>query len=127
MKRFSVKLVVPLAVLALAGCSTTPAPDSTARQIVGTWGSKTEGEPFLTFGESGKVLGNDGCNVLNASWKEAGGTITLGDMAMSLMACPGVDSWLNMAATAKIDGNNLHLFDANGKKIGQLPGGAENN
>jgi hypothetical protein len=37
------------------------------------------------------------------------------------MACEGVTPWLNLAVTAKVDGDSLLVYRGDGTKIGSLP------
>ena len=42
----------------------------------------------LTFGQDGQVSGNLGCNGFSGGYEMKGGTIVLGALASTLMACP---------------------------------------
>ena len=118
MKRFAALLLVLLAAWGLAGCATTPGPGGSS--VVGQWGGVPDGSPVLIFSGEGSFTGNDGCNSLTGAWKQADDTITLDNMAMTLMACEGVDTWLSRASTVKVKGMNLMVFDAQGGEIGVL-------
>lgn len=120
MKRMTALLMLPLALLALAGCGSTP--EAGAKSVVGQWGGVPEQSPELDFAEAGTFTGNDGCNSMNGSWTQEGETVTLGATATTLMACDGVDTWLSLATTAKIDGANLNVFNKDGQQIGVLAG-----
>lgn len=119
--------------LALTGCTgsgdtrsqdATPGIDSATdlgTQALGSWGSVDDGEPNLTLVEDGTYTGNDGCNQLIGSFTASGDTITFGkDGAMTLMACPDVDDWLNDMSTGKIVNNALEISNAAGDVIGTL-------
>lgn len=98
--------------------------DSPDLSVLGTWGTPDEPQtPWLQFEDDGTVGGNDGCNSLGGDYSVTDSLITFGDMHMTLMACPGVDDWLNQASTAEISGDSLVLFDSSGNEIGTLPRG----
>ena len=107
-----------VAALGLAGCATAPGQEGAS--VVGQWGGVPDGAPVLVFSGEGTVTGNDGCNTLTGSWKQANDVITLENMATTLMACEGVDTWLSRASTVKVHGMNLMVFDAQDKEIGVL-------
>ncbi|GAA1497800.1 META domain-containing protein [Paeniglutamicibacter kerguelensis] len=118
MKRIAALLLVLAASLGLAGCATTQGQDGSS--VVGQWGGVPANSPVLVFSGEGSFTGNDGCNTLTGSWKQADDAITLENMAATLMACAGVDTWLSHASTVKVDGTKLMVFDAQGKEIGVL-------
>lgn len=118
MKRIAALLLVLVAALGLGGCATSPGQDGSS--LVGQWGGVPDGAPVLVFSGEGSFTGNDGCNTLTGSWKQANDVVTLENMATTLMACEGVDTWLSRASTAKIEGMNLTVFDAQGGEIGVL-------
>lgn len=101
--------------LALGGCSSAPG------TVVGTWGDPdANAKPWMTFEEDGSYSGNDGCNGLGGNWTEEGGTVDLGQMRSTLMFCEGVDTWLSLAAEAKLDGDTLTFTGQDGSEIGEL-------
>jgi len=103
------------ALLALLGaCASTPASPE------GTWGSGGDGEPQLVLEPNGVLSGTDGCNRLMGSWQFAGGTVEFGEVATTLMACEGVDTWLAGLSTGRVDGATLRILDADGVEIGSL-------
>lgn len=89
--------------------------------VVGQWGGMAEGSPVLWFVSSGQFTGNDGCNTLGGTWVASGSGIELKDLTMTLVACPGMDTWLSSAATVQVKGDTLRVSNANGKQIGTLP------
>ena len=99
--------------LLLPGCSSATSP-------VDDWGVDEPGQPQLTLSEDGRVSGTDGCNRLMGSWEEAGDSIQLSEIASTLMACEGVDTWLSGAQSLKVDGDTLHVFAAGGRELGTL-------
>lgn len=104
--------------LGASGCAQQQgdAPES----VVGQWVQKTNTATMLDIAEDSTFTGNDGCNSLNGTWSEKDQVITLGNTAMTLMACEGVDTWLSKAKTAEIDGHSLKISDAQGQEIGVL-------
>ena len=107
-----------VAALALAGCA---APAST---VAGTWHEQPapdNGEvPELVLAADGGLSGTDGCNSLAGGWAASGSTVTFGDVAMTLMACEDVDTWLMDLSTGTISGDTLTILDASGATIGEL-------
>lgn len=99
--------------LLLTGCAAEGGAD-----VAGNWGEQDG--PFLTFEEGGMLTGNDGCNQLSGSWSQDGDTIEFLDVATTLMACEGVDTWLNGLSTAEVSGTALQVFDESGAEIGSL-------
>ncbi|AGF73150.1 hypothetical protein A605_10750 [Corynebacterium halotolerans YIM 70093 = DSM 44683] len=105
--------------LLLCGCDSPPGED--APDPEGTWGSREPGHPELTLEADGRAHGTDGCNQFTGSWYLADTEITFVDMTSTLMACENVDDWFADAATATIDDDTMHCFDAAGREIGTLP------
>lgn len=110
-------LVAAAALLAsCADSSGSPAPS-----VEGSWGDVSDSSaPSLDFAAGGRVSGTDGCNRLMGHWTQDGATVTLIDMASTMMFCQEIDTWLSTAATAEIDGETLALFNENGDQIGTL-------
>ena len=110
------------------GDEPSPEPTETAKSLttntlVGTWGSTGEQEPNLVFDAEGGLTGSDGCNRLVGSWSMDGDSVVLSDIASTLMACEGVDTWLSGAASASLvagDDDELQIFDSAKKEIGTL-------
>lgn len=101
--------------LTLTSCS------ASGGSVLGTWGDETlQGSPALTFEKDGSVSGTDGCNRIFGSYESKGKEVSFGQLASTMMYCEGVDEWLGEAATAKVDGQELHVFDASGNEIGVL-------
>ena len=91
--------------------------------LIGTWGSTDDRKPNLTFEEGGTVNGSDGCNRLVGGWSLENETVTLTNLAGTLMACEGVDTWLRDAASAVLAGDDddeLSVLDSDGTEIGTL-------
>ncbi|UTX52092.1 META domain-containing protein [Leucobacter aridicollis] len=112
--RIKALVVAGIALFALTSCSASSA-DAT-----GTWGEEADGQPHLVLEEGGKLSGTDGCNRLSGGWEQDGEVIIFGEVAMTLMACPDVDTWLMDLDTARIDGDALLVSDASGAEIGSL-------
>jgi len=110
--------VAALGVLALVGCA------APATGPVGTWTSSTSGStddtPRLVVGQDGSVTGDDGCNAFEGRWDPADAQIAFSDVASTLMACDGVDTWLSGLATAIVDGDTMTIQDGAGATIGEL-------
>jgi heat shock protein HslJ len=110
--------------LVLAGCSGSPGADGSpsvaAHTTVGSWGSQKQGEPSLTIAEDGAFNGTDGCNSMSGKGTFDGDTFAFGDFISTMMACPGVDTWLSHASTATADGRKLVVKDSAGTRIGTL-------
>jgi heat shock protein HslJ len=104
--------------LATAGCAAGSSSDS----FVGTWGdADSDSAPSLTIEQDGTFSGTDGCNRLAGTATFDGDTIDFGDTASTLMACEGVDTWLNGLDTGTVVDDTLQISDRNGDVIGSLP------
>ena len=86
----------------------------------GVWGSTDAGQPYLELGSDGTLTGNDGCNGLSGSWELSDGSVEFDDLAMTLMACEGVDTWLGLADRAVLQGGVMTITADDGTVIGQL-------
>ena len=103
------------ALLLLSGCSGAQA------SAAGSWGSDAPGEPMLLLGDDGSLSGTDGCNRLAGEWTaDDDGGIDFGNVAVTKMACDGVDDWLSGLATGEVRGGKLHVFNEAGDEIGSL-------
>jgi heat shock protein HslJ len=110
-----------IATLAIALTLSLSACASAARSAQATWGDPgTAAKPYLTLDHDGTLTGSDGCNRLRGSWKQSGATVTFDALASTLMACNGVDTWLSRAATARVSGSTLTVFDGSHHRIGTL-------
>lgn len=89
--------------------------------VIGQWGGASEGAPVLSFAPEGRFNGHDGCNTLTGSWTGSGQAFELHEMTMTLIGCPGIDTWLSRAAAVEVDGETLRVTDKDGKDIGTLP------
>lgn len=89
---------------------------------IGYWvESNTPTAPFLSIQADGTYSGNDGCNVLIGTWEQADDeAILLTGGATTLMACEGVDQWLNQAAQGRVRAGVMTLQAADGTVLGQL-------
>lgn len=103
------------ALVLLSGCAGEPA------SAEGTWGAEGDGKPQLVLEAGGELSGTDGCNRLMGAWTQADATtIDFGEVASTMMACEGVDTWLVELSTAKLDGDVLRILDSSGAEIGTL-------
>ena len=105
--------------LGLAGCAAGAGAGSA--DVTGTWGTPdATGTPGLELKDDESATGTDGCNRLVGTWSMNGDTIEFGSFASTLMACEGVDTWLNGASTATVDGSTMTIQDDGGDEIGTL-------
>ncbi|MFF1571598.1 META domain-containing protein [Leifsonia sp. NPDC058292] len=131
--RSAVLVLAIAAAAALTGCSSgtpadSPTPtatstataDSQASPFVGAWGEDTAGKPSLTIAPDGGFNGTDGCNAMVGEGKINGDTFVFGPFASTLVACPGITVWLNLANKATVSGDTLTVFRTDGTKIGTL-------
>ncbi|MDN6417308.1 META domain-containing protein [Corynebacterium casei] len=88
--------------------------------VVGTWGSAAPGQPQLQIAEDGSVTGTDGCNRLAGKWALENEVVIFQQMISTMMYCEGVGTWLSGAASARVHGNALHVYDRAGLEIGTL-------
>lgn len=102
--------------LVLAGCSSGDG----AADPGGVWGSEADGQARLELGDDGSLTGNDGCNQLAGEWEQDGDTVTFNDVAMTLMACEDVDTWMTGLATATVSGDTMTVLDQAGDELGTL-------
>ncbi|ANF30315.1 hypothetical protein A0130_00210 [Leifsonia xyli] len=107
-------VVAVSALILLSGCS------SSGSSFTGDWGQVAPGQPSLTIEADGSFSGTDGCNPLKGTGTVSGDTFTFGPFASTLKACEGVTPWLNLADTAKVDGNTLTIYRSGGTEIGTL-------
>ncbi|TFC50403.1 MULTISPECIES: META domain-containing protein [unclassified Cryobacterium] len=89
---------------------------------IGYWvESNTPTAPFLSIEADGTYSGNDGCNVLTGSWEQADDeAILFTGGVTTLIACEGVDQWLNQAAQGRVQAGVMTLQAADGTVLGQL-------
>ena len=111
---------VALAVTAVAAATLLAGCSSSGSSFTGNWGQVAAGQPSLTIHADGSFSGTDGCNPLKGKGTISGDTFTFGPFASTLKACEGVTPWLNLADTAKVDGNTLTVYRSGGTKIGTL-------
>jgi len=90
---------------------------------VGAWGRLGRGLPHLSLSSDGRLAGSDGCNRLAGGWSLRDEIIEFGPLVSTLMFCEGVDTWLRDAASATVDGDVMHVRDAEGREIGTLERG----
>ena len=88
--------------------------------VVGTWFSDEKGKPRLTFDESGKVSGSDGCNGIGSTYSIEGDRVLIESFVSTMMACPGVDDWLRKVREVQPSGDELQVFNSSGEEIGTL-------
>ena len=106
--------------MVLTGCATSGtdgAPEASPTPV-GTWGA--DDGPHLTLEDGGQLTGHDGCNGLSGTWEPDGTEVNFVDVVTTLMACEGVDTWLNGLSSATVDGDTLHVFNDDDAEIGSL-------
>ncbi|WP_394554044.1 META domain-containing protein [Agromyces sp. MMS24-JH15] len=107
-----------VAAIALSGCGGS---SGGGIDVVGTWGDPTTGEPYLSLAEDGTLTGSDGCNRLAGGWElDEADQIEFGDVASTLMACEGVDTWLSGLDVATVSGTTMTILSDDGAEIGRL-------
>jgi heat shock protein HslJ len=104
----------------MASCTSSGDAPLEKDSIATTWGSEEEGQPHVTFAEDGSVSGSDVCNQLAGNWSLSDETIVTDNLATTLKACDGVDTWLSGFATAVVDGDRLVVSGPDGEEIGVL-------
>jgi heat shock protein HslJ len=113
---------VPALVAALA------LPDQwTLTDLAGDQSDLTQKPPELTFNMAQRVFGFDGCNRLMGRYQlDANGNLSFKPLAGTLMACMqptperAFRAMLEKVADAKIQGETLEFFAADGKKLAQF-------
>lgn len=88
--------------------------------VPGKWGSTDPGEPNLIINANGSYSGSDGCNTMKGTGTISGNTIDLGTVAATQKVCNGVDTWMSTAASGKVDGNVMTVYDSSGARIGTI-------
>jgi heat shock protein HslJ len=106
--------------LTTASCTGSDNDPPTEDSIATTWGSEEEGQPHVTFADDGSVSGSDGCNQLAGNWSFSDDTIVTDNLATTLKACEGIDTWLSGFATAVVEGDQLIVSGPDGEEIGVL-------
>ena len=83
-----------------------------------------EREPYLEFLANGRVSGADGCNRLTGPYRVNGEAITFGNLAATMMACPGTDEIARRFRSAlegtghwRIENGRLQFYGATGKPL----------
>src|SRR5690625_3969463 len=73
--------------------------DQGAENVIGIWGDKDDGGPYLQFDEDGGVMGNDGCNGFSGQYtiSDDGRRVVMHELLRSLNGCTDGDSWLREA------------------------------
>lgn len=91
-------------------------------QPIGQWvDADRPDEVFLSLAADGTFSGNDGCNILGGSWELADDdAVVFSDVAATLRYCEGVDTWLSLLATGRVQSGVMTVQDADGTVLGQL-------
>ncbi|WP_209325221.1 META domain-containing protein [Brevibacterium renqingii] len=100
-------------------------------EVVGRWAAEKNDRAFLAFLEDGTVRGSDGANAIATSWSEEAEGLMIAPSMTTLMAAPGMLTWVPKARRVEPDGNRLNLFDTADNHLGVLlrqpPGSADTN
>ena len=143
MRRLLLLSVVVLA--AATGCKDeSAAGNSNPLKLMGrTWivqdiegtGALAEPQAVLVFAANGRFRGHTGCNAMMGQVRLSGDTITIpGPVGTTRMACTNDGAMdqerrftetLARAARWAMDGEKLHIYDANNKPILQFAAGVE--
>ena len=135
-------LLLPLALLALAGCrdqrqqlgqALSGKPPVIAGSLEGEWqivnlnGGGPVARSSLMFdpGDQGtsRLSGTAGCNRFNGNWKQAGATLQLGPMAATRMACPPPAMDTEQRVLALLEAATSVTYTADGAAILAAPDG----
>lgn len=103
---------------ALASCTTDTT--SSTESVEGTWVESAPGTSELVLEDSGELHGTDGCNQLSGQWVPDGGTVIFDQVAITMRACPDMDTWLGGLSSATVDGELMYVLDESGTEIGML-------
>lgn len=121
LRRVTVTVGLLAALTATGGCAAEPAPEVTAADVVGSWGtSTTEQQAYLIIEDDGTVVGSDGCNRLRATWQVGGSGVSFSSWSGPTAACPQVDGWLGAAVAARLEDGDLLLVDRDNLNLGTL-------
>ncbi|MGD8194091.1 META domain-containing protein [Herbiconiux sp. P18] len=123
------------AVLAIAGCASSPATDSSGAgeapepgsssaagpaSVSGEWRADAPQEAWLTIDEAGAVTGSDGCNWVSGTATFDGDAVTFSLNPSTLRACMGVTVSFSRLGSAVVDGDVMMTRDAAGAEIVEL-------
>jgi len=126
------KIFLPFVAFAVLEILSTglPVPAEAADRLAGSeWGMTGKDKPFVQFGSEGKLAGNAGCNNFFGGYEiSADGSITIGPLGSTKMACPEPEmaqefEFLSMLQGVKRferDGRKLALMDNSGKVVAEL-------
>jgi heat shock protein HslJ len=124
--------VAVAAAIVLSGCASAhsnasliaaaPEAVSASSSPVGTWGTDAQSAPNAAFNSDGTVTGSDGCNDFQGTWSGSEGSIAVGSLVASAVACPSVDTWLTGMTSVSVSGDTLAVY-AGDKQIGTLTKG----
>jgi putative lipoprotein len=98
MNRTLATLALPLVILVVGACSSTPGASSAPATLSATaWTATTVGgefvdansPPTMDFAADGKVSGTTGCNQYSGAYEINGNEIAIGPLAMTMMLCAG--------------------------------------
>ena len=114
-------LLAGAAIMTACASPTTSGDSSDPAAIEGVWGDSTaDNAPYLEFSADGEVVGSDGCNALNGTYKFDGDTAQVELGVSTLKGCLGVDTWLRDVASVQPTDDVLSVYDHDGESIGTL-------
>ena len=89
-------------------------------EIIGRWAAEQNERAFLEFQEDGRLRGSDGANTIATSWSDEAEGLMVKPSMTTLMAAPGMLTWVTRARRVAPDGDRLEVFDAADKHVGTL-------
>ena len=131
MHRIRALLALPLIVLALAACTSSPgasiaAPSTAAATLPGTvWTVISVGgtfvdatnPPTMDFAADGTLSGTTGCNQFNGTYTVDGSKLTVSPLRMTLMLCEGPIGDGEALFSPAIQGATSWAIDADGNLL----------
>ncbi|GEK19697.1 META domain-containing protein [Cellulomonas xylanilytica] len=107
----------------LAGCASDSGSGAelSSTDVAGEW-TEVDSDPpvYLELGDDNALSGSDGCNQLSGTWEVDGTEVDFSDLAATMMACEDVETWLNGAESATIDGGTMTVLGDGDKELGTL-------
>jgi hypothetical protein len=89
-------------------------------EIIGRWAAEQNERAFLEFQADGRLRGSDGANTIATSWSDEAEGLMVKPSMTTLMAAPGMLTWVTRARRVAPDGDRLDVFDAADKHVGTL-------
>src|SRR5699024_6740860 len=89
-------------------------------EIIGRWAAEQNERAFLEFQEDGRLRGSDGATTITTSWSDEAEGLMVKPSMTTLMAAPGMLTWVTSARRVAPAGARLDVFDAAAKHVGTL-------